>query len=122
MYTSHACFARLSGNLYAQSVLSNKISASELTRKFIKGALLVGSSPLRLSKFDCTFIRVDRVRGWWWEGEGKRGGRRRRKLIMSCVVWPLVTTPPFYPALFSPSPLFFVVMRDSFFWGGGGER
>ncbi len=27
---------------YAQSVLVNKISASELSRKFVKGALLVG--------------------------------------------------------------------------------
>ncbi len=29
-------------DLYTQSVLINKISASELRRKFIKGALLVG--------------------------------------------------------------------------------
>ena len=35
-------FARLAPILYAQSVLSNKISASELSRKFIKSALLVG--------------------------------------------------------------------------------
>ena len=28
--------------LYAQSVLINKVSASELSRKFIKSALLVG--------------------------------------------------------------------------------
>ncbi len=31
---------------YAQSVLINKISASELRRKVIKGALLVGEVPL----------------------------------------------------------------------------
>ncbi len=35
-------FARLVADSFAQSVLSNKISASELSRKFIKSALLVG--------------------------------------------------------------------------------
>ena len=35
-------FARLAPDLHAQSVLSNKISASDLSQKFIKGALLVG--------------------------------------------------------------------------------
>ncbi len=40
----HVFLARLSADLYAQSVLSNKISASELGQKFIKSALLVGSA------------------------------------------------------------------------------
>ncbi len=35
-------FARLGVDSYAQSVLINEISASELRRKFIKSALLVG--------------------------------------------------------------------------------
>ena len=35
-------FACLGTDLYGQSALSNNISASELTRKFIKSALLVG--------------------------------------------------------------------------------
>ncbi len=35
-------FARLGVDLHAQSVLINKISASELSRKFIKSVLLVG--------------------------------------------------------------------------------
>ncbi len=35
-------FARLALDLYTHSAISNKISASELTRKFIKSALLVG--------------------------------------------------------------------------------
>ncbi len=35
-------FFTFGSDLDAQSVLSNKIFASELTRKFIKGALLVG--------------------------------------------------------------------------------
>ncbi len=35
-------FARLAPILHAQSVLSNKISASELSQKFIKSAWLVG--------------------------------------------------------------------------------
>ncbi len=39
-------FACLAPNLHAQSVLSNKISASELKRRFIKSALLVGSRSL----------------------------------------------------------------------------
>ncbi len=43
MYTLHARFFCTFGtDLYAQSVLTNKISASELSRKFIKGPLLVG--------------------------------------------------------------------------------
>ena len=37
-------FAHFGANLYAQSVFINKISASELSRKFIKSALLVGSA------------------------------------------------------------------------------
>ncbi len=43
-YVHVACTlrARLVPILHAQSVLSNKISASELRRKFIEGALLVG--------------------------------------------------------------------------------
>ncbi len=36
-------FARLAPDLHAQSVISNKISASELRRNFIKSALLVGN-------------------------------------------------------------------------------
>ncbi len=35
-------FCMFGADLYAQSLLSNKISASELSRKFIKGPLLVG--------------------------------------------------------------------------------
>ncbi len=35
-------FARLGADLYAQSVIINKISASELSRMFIKSALSVG--------------------------------------------------------------------------------
>ncbi len=44
MYTFHTHFCTFGTNLHAQSVLSNKISASELRRKFIKVALLVGCS------------------------------------------------------------------------------
>ena len=39
---SIARFCTFGAGLYAQSVLINKISASELCRKFIKSALLVG--------------------------------------------------------------------------------
>ena len=42
VYTLHACFCTLCANLCAQSVLINKISASELRQKFIKIALSVG--------------------------------------------------------------------------------
>ncbi len=41
-------FARLAPDLYAQSVIIDKISASELRRKFIKSALLVGSGTVEL--------------------------------------------------------------------------
>ncbi len=40
---AHTFFAHFSADLYAQSVISYKISASELRRKFIKSASLVGS-------------------------------------------------------------------------------
>ncbi len=43
MYTMHTRFCTFRADLYAQSVLTNKISASELSPKFInKSALLVG--------------------------------------------------------------------------------
>ncbi len=42
IYTLHARFGTFGADVYAQSVLIDKISASELTRKFIKSALLVG--------------------------------------------------------------------------------
>ena len=41
-YTLHTRFSSFGANLYAQLVLINKISALELSRKFIKSALLVG--------------------------------------------------------------------------------
>ncbi len=43
MYTLHTPFCKFGTDLYAQSVLISKISASELSRKFIGTALLVGS-------------------------------------------------------------------------------
>ncbi len=42
MYTLHTDYCTFGANLYAQSALVNKISASELSREFIKSALLVG--------------------------------------------------------------------------------
>ncbi len=42
IYTLHTRFCMFSADLYAQSALINKISASELSRKFIKSVLLVG--------------------------------------------------------------------------------
>ena len=42
MHIAHTSFCTFGANLYAQSVLINKIFASELSRKFIKSALLVG--------------------------------------------------------------------------------
>ncbi len=42
VHPAHTFFARFGADLHAQSVLVNKISASELWRKFTKGALLVG--------------------------------------------------------------------------------
>ncbi len=47
MHTLHTCFCTFDADLYAQSVLSNKISLSEFSRKFIKSALLVGLPPLQ---------------------------------------------------------------------------
>ena len=42
MFTLHTHFCTFGTDLYAQLVPINKISASELRRKFIKSALLVG--------------------------------------------------------------------------------
>ncbi len=42
LYTLHTRLCTFGADLYAQSVLTNKNSASELSRKFIKSALLVG--------------------------------------------------------------------------------
>ncbi len=42
MYTLHTRFGTFGSDLHAQSALTNKISASELSRKFIKSAVLVG--------------------------------------------------------------------------------
>ncbi len=41
-YTLHTRFCTFCVDLYARSVLIDKTSASELSRKFIKSALLVG--------------------------------------------------------------------------------
>ncbi len=46
MYTLHARFGTFGADLHAQSVIINKNFASELRRKFIESALLVGSEPL----------------------------------------------------------------------------
>ena len=45
-YTLHTRFGTFGADLYAQSVLGDKISASELTRKLIKSAMLVGQGNL----------------------------------------------------------------------------
>ena len=55
--TLHTRFCTFGTDLYAQSVLINKIFASELRRKFIKNALLVGfqhtsSSPLNIRRWN----------------------------------------------------------------------
>ncbi len=42
MYALHARFCTFDADLHAQSALRNKISASDLSRKFIESALLVG--------------------------------------------------------------------------------
>ena len=49
MYTLHKCFCTFGTDLYAQSVLINIISASELSRNLIKSALLVGYTVQTLS-------------------------------------------------------------------------
>ncbi len=42
IHIAYTCFCTFGTDLPAQSVLINEISASELSRKFIKSALLVG--------------------------------------------------------------------------------
>ncbi len=48
-------FARLGADVYAQSVLINKVSASELSRKFIKVASLVGRGSAALARL-CSLV------------------------------------------------------------------
>ena len=45
-YALHTHFCMFGADLHAQSALVNKISASELSRKFVKSALLVGEKDL----------------------------------------------------------------------------
>ncbi len=60
-YTMHTRFCMFGTKLYAQSVLINKISASELSRKFVMSALLVGCVSL-FSVRDFTVLLHTRVR------------------------------------------------------------
>ncbi len=50
-YTLHAHFCTFGADAYAQSVLSNKISASKLRRKFIKSVLVGKSHIAQVTKF-----------------------------------------------------------------------
>ncbi len=59
--------ARSAPIFYAQSVLINKISASELSRKFIKSALLVGNEGSQ--SFTCRQLR-------YFSRELRGGGER----------------------------------------------
>ena len=71
-------FARFGADLPAQSVLSNEISASELSRKLIKSALLVG---LPLSQSISTFlIRLCPKSAPQREGERERGSADMKNL------------------------------------------
>ncbi len=63
MYTLHTRFCTFDTDLNAQSVLINKISASELSMKFIKSALLVGGEEKKPMKRSNNTSR---------DGEGKR--------------------------------------------------
>ncbi len=51
----HSRFCMFGTDLYAQSALINKISASEFTRKVIKGALLVGDAFFALGRWGSFF-------------------------------------------------------------------
>ncbi len=51
MYTLHTRFCTFGADLCAQSVLINKNSSSELSRKFIKSALLVGNKNCAVVNF-----------------------------------------------------------------------
>ena len=51
MYTLHTRFCTFGTDLYAQSVLGNKISASELRRKFTKAVSAIGCARCWLGPF-----------------------------------------------------------------------
>ncbi len=84
VHTAYTFFARSAPACNAQSELSNKISASELSRKSIKGALLVGMkvqtappptdvSP-HLPAMTVSFSEDRKVRGVGDDDENRRGG------------------------------------------------
>ncbi len=59
VYTLHTNFCTFAVDLYAQLVLINKISASELSRKFIKSKLLVGYLLLPIDlRVTCVFLSL----------------------------------------------------------------
>ena len=68
MYTLHTHYCTFGADLQAQSVLSNKISASEVSRNFIKSALLVWVDAGSLKK----------------DGFFGRGGGRRPRGTTNC--------------------------------------
>ena len=58
MYTLHTRLCTFGADSYARSVLINKISASELGRKFIKSSLLVGKAESAVrTRFICALGR-----------------------------------------------------------------
>ena len=66
--------------MHAQSVIINKVSASELKRKFIKSALLVGKGKKRLQFFSLSlfFAQIHGCLNVKTKRKKKKRGRRKK--------------------------------------------
>ncbi len=98
-YTLHACFCIFGADLHAQSVLVNKISASELSRKFIKSALFVGKEVREDACDDSYFFlfflaRREGATPIWYpiSPMERRRKRKKRTFVLlideNCTFWP----------------------------------
>ncbi len=81
-------FCMFGTDLYAQSVLINKISALELSRKLIKSALLVGyDSPMTMRNFTLSLSHAfetlthTQTRNSNWCAEQKKKKKKTLKFI-----------------------------------------
>ena len=78
IYMLHTHFCTFDANSYAPSVLINKISASELSRMFIKSALLVG-------QVNCNFAKIAVITNHEFPYRKHLFFEREREIIFFCV-------------------------------------
>ncbi len=113
MYILHTCFCTFGADLHAQSMLINKASASELSRKFIKSALLLVGIVVQI-----TYSKVMCVRVRKGESERERENWIYRKVVLHTLFSPSRSSLPFTCCHFPPFPPFtFLFSSVSLFLG-----